>query len=323
MIKNVSRKLASNINNKRGMAFITVLMVSTMLSLGAAAYFAKSSQEAGIVQTRINSTQGLYAAESAVEWAKYQLTDADNWLTSWEADISVPGVDTPIKVEYTYLTAESGVITTTAFDATGVPLRKIEVQVSKVVIGDDDGDDEGYEEDYDEGHDEGHDEDHGSDYGDHDGDHDEGHDEDHDEDHDSDRITICHIPPGNPSERHTITIGSSALAAHLDHGDTVGACSDYDDHDDGHGHGDHDDDHGDDHDHDGDHDQHYGGDHGYEHDDDHGYEHDEGHDEDHGDDGYDDNDDSEDDVAVYPEVVSWRELDLPSSTKLKTADDYE
>ncbi|NRD51525.1 hypothetical protein HRD49_09785 [Corallococcus exiguus] len=39
-------------------------------------------------------------------------------------------------------------------------------------------------------------------------------------------ITICHIPPGNPANAHSITVGVPAVAAHLRHGDTVGACDD-------------------------------------------------------------------------------------------------
>ena len=38
------------------------------------------------------------------------------------------------------------------------------------------------------------------------------------------RVTLCHIPPGNPSNAHTITVGSPAVAAHLAHGDDLGAC---------------------------------------------------------------------------------------------------
>ncbi|MCP3136122.1 hypothetical protein [Pyxidicoccus xibeiensis] len=38
------------------------------------------------------------------------------------------------------------------------------------------------------------------------------------------KITICHIPPGNPANAHTITVGLPALKAHLKHGDTQGAC---------------------------------------------------------------------------------------------------
>jgi hypothetical protein len=38
-------------------------------------------------------------------------------------------------------------------------------------------------------------------------------------------LTICHIPPGNPNNPQTITIGKSALPAHLAHGDRVGACA--------------------------------------------------------------------------------------------------
>ncbi len=38
------------------------------------------------------------------------------------------------------------------------------------------------------------------------------------------KITICHIPPGNPYAAHTIRIGKPALQAHLAHGDTLGSC---------------------------------------------------------------------------------------------------
>lgn len=38
-------------------------------------------------------------------------------------------------------------------------------------------------------------------------------------------VTICHIPPGNPSNAHTITVGAAAVSAHLNHGDTLGACA--------------------------------------------------------------------------------------------------
>ena len=40
----------------------------------------------------------------------------------------------------------------------------------------------------------------------------------------SGKITICHYPPGNPANCHTISISQSALAAHLAHGDTIGPC---------------------------------------------------------------------------------------------------
>ena len=56
--------------------------------------------------------------------------------------------------------------------------------------------------------------------------------------HDSndDKVKVCHIPPGNPGNAHTIKISKSALAAHLAHGDTQGAClnddKDGDDHED-------------------------------------------------------------------------------------------
>ena len=39
-------------------------------------------------------------------------------------------------------------------------------------------------------------------------------------------VTICHIPPGNPDAALTIEVVSEkALAPHLAHGDTLGACS--------------------------------------------------------------------------------------------------
>lgn len=38
------------------------------------------------------------------------------------------------------------------------------------------------------------------------------------------KVDVCHIPPGNPDNPHTITISENALSVHLDHGDLVGAC---------------------------------------------------------------------------------------------------
>jgi len=39
------------------------------------------------------------------------------------------------------------------------------------------------------------------------------------------KITICHVPQGNPSNAHTISVSSSALDAHLNHGDYAGQCT--------------------------------------------------------------------------------------------------
>ena len=40
-----------------------------------------------------------------------------------------------------------------------------------------------------------------------------------------DKVMICHIPPGNPENAHTITVGASAVPAHIaNHGDNVGEC---------------------------------------------------------------------------------------------------
>ena len=38
------------------------------------------------------------------------------------------------------------------------------------------------------------------------------------------KITICHIPPGNPANAHSITISANAWPAHQAHGDQLGAC---------------------------------------------------------------------------------------------------
>lgn len=37
-------------------------------------------------------------------------------------------------------------------------------------------------------------------------------------------FTICHRPPGNPDNSHTLTVDAGSLQAHLGHGDTLGAC---------------------------------------------------------------------------------------------------
>jgi uncharacterized membrane protein YgcG len=38
------------------------------------------------------------------------------------------------------------------------------------------------------------------------------------------KVHICHIPPGNPANAHTISVGAPAVQAHLAHGDYVGSC---------------------------------------------------------------------------------------------------
>jgi hypothetical protein len=39
------------------------------------------------------------------------------------------------------------------------------------------------------------------------------------------KVTICHIPPGNPANAHSITIGAPGVPAHLAHGDSLGECA--------------------------------------------------------------------------------------------------
>jgi len=40
---------------------------------------------------------------------------------------------------------------------------------------------------------------------------------------DKKKTTVCHIPPGNPANAHTICVGNAAVAAHVrNHGDPVG-----------------------------------------------------------------------------------------------------
>jgi len=38
------------------------------------------------------------------------------------------------------------------------------------------------------------------------------------------RVTVCHVPPGQPGEAHTLVLPPSAVNAHLDHGDHEGPC---------------------------------------------------------------------------------------------------
>jgi len=38
------------------------------------------------------------------------------------------------------------------------------------------------------------------------------------------KVDICHIPPGNPENAHTINVSVNAIPAHLDHGDRLGSC---------------------------------------------------------------------------------------------------
>ncbi|MCP4695224.1 MAG: hypothetical protein GY862_00030 [Gammaproteobacteria bacterium] len=39
-----------------------------------------------------------------------------------------------------------------------------------------------------------------------------------------DKISVCHIPPGNPGNAHSLSVSANALQAHLGHGDHEGNC---------------------------------------------------------------------------------------------------
>jgi hypothetical protein len=38
------------------------------------------------------------------------------------------------------------------------------------------------------------------------------------------KVVICHIPSGDLSKAHTISVGVDAVESHLAHGDTIGPC---------------------------------------------------------------------------------------------------
>jgi len=41
------------------------------------------------------------------------------------------------------------------------------------------------------------------------------------------KVQVCHVPPSNPGNYHTITIPEAALKAHLAHGDLAGPCANF------------------------------------------------------------------------------------------------
>ncbi|MBU2938697.1 hypothetical protein KO494_03995 [Lacinutrix sp. C3R15] len=42
----------------------------------------------------------------------------------------------------------------------------------------------------------------------------------------NEKVTICHIPPENPSNYHEITVSVHAICAHIAHGDLISTCTD-------------------------------------------------------------------------------------------------
>jgi len=57
-------------------------------------------------------------------------------------------------------------------------------------------------------------------------------DESHSSDESESKVTICHRPPGNDKKARTIQVSQSALQAHINHGDAIGACEGDEDPDD-------------------------------------------------------------------------------------------
>jgi len=38
------------------------------------------------------------------------------------------------------------------------------------------------------------------------------------------KVTVCHVPAGDLDKQHEIVVSSSAIKAHLAHGDSLGVC---------------------------------------------------------------------------------------------------
>lgn len=45
-----------------------------------------------------------------------------------------------------------------------------------------------------------------------------------DDEYEDGKMAVCHVPPGNPDNAHTIWVSPSAVPAHLAHGDKLGEC---------------------------------------------------------------------------------------------------
>src|SRR5262245_50744843 len=39
------------------------------------------------------------------------------------------------------------------------------------------------------------------------------------------KVEVCHIPPDDPANPQSITVGARAVQSHLDHGDSLGECA--------------------------------------------------------------------------------------------------
>jgi len=39
------------------------------------------------------------------------------------------------------------------------------------------------------------------------------------------KVNVCHVPPGNAQNMHTINVGYPSITAHIDHGDYLGECT--------------------------------------------------------------------------------------------------
>jgi hypothetical protein len=153
----------------------------------------------------------------------FAVTNASCGTSDYQIDLSVVGGAGSYTIEWdngetsedlvNVIAGTYGIIVT---DGKGcMAMGQIMVTPESVNCTDDGGDDGSG----DDGNDDG-DEDNGSD----DGDSDE-YGDDHNDGNHANKITICHIPPGNPDNPQTISISESAWAAHEAHGDARGTCN--------------------------------------------------------------------------------------------------
>ena len=91
---------------QRGWAFVSVLLISTLLAIAGSSYLSLGSREAGLVREELASAQALYAAESGINYARRRLKAQSQWTGGdWSQTFETPqvnGLSGSVTVSFSY-----------------------------------------------------------------------------------------------------------------------------------------------------------------------------------------------------------------------------
>jgi len=115
MYRFFKKKLWAHLLNDKGMALVTVLVVSTVLAMVGNSFLSSVGMEAGLANEMVEQEQAFYVAESGLNYARRRLKNGCDWISGdWSETINGPVSGGSITVSFSGYDPETQTATVTS-----------------------------------------------------------------------------------------------------------------------------------------------------------------------------------------------------------------